>query len=69
MAEPVVVARFVANHWLRQILDVFPSDCRWAAHPLSLVIGALDGETGPVQLGLDPEVWDDFHALIDGSDS
>lgn len=69
MADPVVVARFVANHWLHQILDTFPPDCRWAAHPLSLVIGALDGDTDPVQLGLEPEVWDEYHAHIDGQES
>ena len=67
MPDPVVVARFVANHWLRCILDKYPSDCRWAAHPLAMVIGALDGETEPVNLGLDPDVWDDYRRHIDGT--
>jgi hypothetical protein len=51
------------------IVDKFPDHSKWAAHPLCMVIAALDGETEPVELGLDPEVWDDYRAtLIDGSD-
>lgn len=64
MSDPLVVARFVADHWRQVILDKFPSDSKWAAHPLCMVLAALDGETEPTQLGLDPDVWDEYRALL-----
>ena len=67
-ARRLMVARYTADHWRQVIMDKFPNDAKWAAHPLCMVLDALDGETEPVKLGLDPEVWDDYLArLKDGA--
>jgi hypothetical protein len=41
---------------------------RWAAHPLAMVLAALDGEGDPVQLGVEPdsEAWAE---LADAADA
>lgn len=66
-ARQLMVARYVADHWRQVIMDKFPDDAKWAAHPLCMVLDALRGETEPIKLGLDPEVWDDFKVrVIDG---
>jgi hypothetical protein len=65
-ADRVAAARFVARHWRDAATgwgdDPFPG--RVTAHPLSLVLSALDGETDPAQLGLDEDVHDSFRAAV-----
>lgn len=50
-------ARFVADHWRDSMLDG-PSETLWAAHPLAMVLAALDGETDPIQCGIAPAARD-----------
>lgn len=63
--EALRIARFVAEHWRDAALDL-PSDSqvRMMAHPLNLVMDALDGEADPVQLGVSPDAWDAFRAAL-----
>lgn len=55
----VARARFVADHWRVAILagDVTGTQA-WAAHPLCMVLAALDGETDPVQCGISADARD-----------
>jgi len=50
-------SRFVADYWRRGILD-FKSGTGWEAHPLCMVLAALDGETDPTLMGVDPISWE-----------
>ncbi len=47
-------ARIVATHWRDQMMAA-DGVLRGCAHPLAMVLAALDGETDPVQLGVDLE--------------
>lgn len=47
-------ARIVATYWRDHMMDGGDLT-RFAAHPLAMVLAALDGETDPVQLGVDAE--------------
>lgn len=52
--ERVRVARIVAEHWraaLVAMAETFPH-LSGMAHPLCMVLAALDGEADPVQLGV-----------------
>lgn len=51
------VAYLVADHWRTTMLTAPEADIprRLMAHPLALVQAALNGETDPAQLGVDPE--------------
>lgn len=52
----IAIARIVADFWREAALrwgDI-QMDGRVAAHPLSLVMAALDGEANPVELGISP---------------
>lgn len=61
MSDPVdqrlAIARLVADHWrawaMRQP-DAMTMPTRIAAHPLCCVLAALDGETDPDRLGIEP---------------
>lgn len=59
-------ARFVADHWRNAILGGGDHDAPWrlAAHPLCMVIAALDGETDPARLGIDPDSHAAFQAAV-----
>ncbi len=61
----VARARIVADHWRSGALNwgEAPMPGRMAAHPLCLVLDALDGETDPARLGVSAGV--DFDALAD----
>lgn len=48
--EKLHTARRVAEHWCSAIMAW--DDGKWAAHPLCMVLAALDGETDPAQLGM-----------------
>ncbi len=50
-------ARFVADHWR---LAAMKHDKTFAAHALCMVLAALDGETDPRMLGIDPEAHEAF---------
>lgn len=54
--ETIVRARIVADHWRESVLawGEQPMPGRLAAHPLCLVLAALDGETDPQMLGITP---------------
>lgn len=65
------IAREVAVHWRDQAIRTWgdsPMPGRVAAHPLALVLDALDGQTDPAQLGVDPgsPAEDSIRDLIDG---
>lgn len=64
--QRVAAARFVAERWrdaaMTRADDPFPG--RLTAHPLALVLAALDGETDPERLGLEPGVHDAFRAAV-----
>lgn len=49
-------ARIVATHWRDQMMAA-DGVLRGCAHPLAMVLAALDGETDPVQLGVDLDVF------------
>jgi hypothetical protein len=62
-------ARFVADHWRQSVLaspDDMTAPWRLAAHPLCMVLAALDGERDPAQLGIEPADHDAFRAVLDG---
>ena len=53
--QRAAVAYIVADHWRRAALaDTGEMQTRLMAHPLACVQAALDGETDPAQLGVDP---------------
>jgi hypothetical protein len=54
LAARLNTARFVADNW-RAHMVAADQPVAIAAHPLCMVLAALDGETDPEQLGLDPE--------------
>ena len=56
--------RFVADHWRVSILagDV-TGTMAWGAHPLCMVLAAIDGETDPTQCGISPDAHDDFRRI------
>lgn len=54
--DTITRARFVADYWRRGILSMENSR-GWEAHPLCMVLAALDGETDPAQVGVKPEDW------------
>lgn len=47
-------ARIVATYW-RDHMMAADGVLRGCAHPLAMVLAALDGETDPARLGVDPE--------------
>ena len=57
-------ARLVADHWRKAMLDAGDErmPARATAHPLCMVLAALDGETRPEHLGITPES-DEWHVL------
>ena len=55
-------ARFVADHWRKAALQY--ENTRLMAHPLNLVLNALDGATDPTMLGIEPEAHDAFRAAL-----
>lgn len=54
-ADRVAIARVVAEHWRDWALNQAPEGMRWAAHPLALVLSALDGVSDPVDLGVEAD--------------
>lgn len=62
-AATIARARFVAEHWRDAMLNGRP-EYRWVAHPLAMVLAALDGETDPDQCGIDPRAHEAFRALV-----
>ena len=59
MTDRAVIARIVADHWRRATLTWdMPIPGTVAAHPLCCVLAALDGETDPDQLGIEPHSAD-----------
>ena len=48
-------ARIVATYWRDHMMAEDGAALWGCAHPLAMVLAALDGETDPVQLGVDPE--------------
>ncbi len=63
----VAAARFVADHWRKSLLE--SKEQAWAAHPLCMVLAALDGETDPIECGIDPWAHDAFRAALSGASS
>jgi hypothetical protein len=61
-SQIIAAARFVADYWRQAMLA--SSESAWAAHPLCMVLAALDGETNPVQCGIDDSEWDGFYAAV-----
>ncbi len=53
-------SRFVAEHWRRSIML---GNAVWAAHPLCMVLSAMDGESDPAQCGLTVEAAEAFRSL------
>lgn len=55
-ARKVAIARLVAKAWSEAAINwgSLQMDGRMTAHPLCLVIAALDGETDPIRLGISP---------------
>lgn len=54
-------ARFVAEHWHKAITSGGITDWQmWHAHPLCMVLAALDGEADPVQCGIDADARDEW---------
>lgn len=67
-ALAVARARFVAEHWRDAALawrdeGVDSTVTSAVAHPLNMVLNALDGETDPAELGLTPDAHEAFRAL------
>ena len=62
--QTVTRARLVADHWRKGQLMAGEAHipARLAAHPLCMVLAALDGETRPEQLGITPGS-DEWYAL------
>ena len=62
--QRVAIARIVADHWRKAALadGVLEVPYRVMAHPLVLVIDALDGESDPNQLGV--AQGEDFEAIM-----
>jgi hypothetical protein len=54
-------SKFVAEHWRKGLMR-YPST-QGQAHPLCMVLAALDGETEPGECGLDDDAHDAFRAL------
>jgi hypothetical protein len=53
------IARIVADHWRRVAVTWdMPIPGTVAAHPLCCVVAALDGETDPAHLGIEPSSRD-----------
>ncbi len=53
-------SRLVADHWRASIML---GDAKWAAHPLCMVLAAIDGETDPSQCGLSVEAAEAFRSI------
>jgi hypothetical protein len=53
-------SRLVADHWRASIML---GDAKWAAHPLCMVLAAMDGESDPAQCGLTVEAAEAFRSL------
>lgn len=51
LQRTVDATRIVTDHWRRACLDGSP-DLRWTAHPLCMVLAALNGETAPEEVGV-----------------
>lgn len=65
MSTNETAARFVATHWRDAILRLPPEDiCRAYSHPLAMVLAALDGETDPLQLGIEPYAHKAFNDAL-----
>lgn len=60
MTEPLNVqrARFTAEHWRDALLE--DREAAWAAHPLAMVLAALDGADDPTECGISPTATDDW---------
>ena len=67
LSQKLRVARFVADHW-RKAMASSPGTS-FAAHPLCMVLAALDGETDPLECGIDFEAHDAFRAAVNGGAS
>lgn len=62
----LATARFVAEHWRKAMVEWGkPGD----AHPLCMVLAALDGATDPVECGIDAEQHHEFRRIVSGSGS
>lgn len=58
------VARFTAEHWRDATL--MSEHTRIGAHPCAMILAALDGETDPVQCGIEDWAKDAFRAVVAG---
>lgn len=56
-------ARWVADYW-RVAYLALPGNERIGAHGHCCVLSALEGERDPVELGIEPERWDEFRAAV-----
>jgi hypothetical protein len=57
-------ARIVAEYWRDEMMQAGDT-LRVCAHPLACVIGALDGETDPVGMGIPPDEFARRAAILD----
>ena len=60
-------ARFVATYWRDAVMASAELRRTGMSHPLAMVLGALDGETDPAELGIDADRRDDFRASLGDS--
>jgi hypothetical protein len=59
MSNREAIARIVVAHWRRVTVTWnMPIPGAVAAHPLCCVLAALDGETDPAHLGIEPSSRD-----------
>lgn len=56
----LATARWVAEHWRAAAMGWDPP-APMIAHPLSMVLAALDGVTDPAHLGIEEDAHTDLH--------
>jgi hypothetical protein len=61
--EALENARIVAEYW-RDEMMASEGALRACSHPLACVIGALDGETNPIEMGTPPDEFERRRALL-----
>jgi hypothetical protein len=67
MTSAFRATRFVATYWRDAVMASDVLRRTGMSHPLAMVLGALEGETNPVELGIDATRHDDFRAALGDS--
>lgn len=59
------IARFAAEHWRNAMMA--SESTRLAAHPCAMILAAVNGETDPVECGIEDWAQDAFLAVVAGA--